>query len=192
MKNLLVSILILLCFVSFADAQGCITIGKKKSVSCTTSTDGELLNLLGTGTTDTNGSAFACNKWVVAADITITEYKARYNYQSGDGGVKVCLLPHNTGTDLPSSTTCVTGSDVTKDDSDMTAGSFIDYVHTLGTPKDIDAGTYWVCNIETGAIARYFEDHADDGERGCYGAASCSTADPNFVDASVIVYGCAR
>jgi hypothetical protein len=159
--------------------------------ACTTASDSVQINYLGTGTTG-GGSKYACTKHVLGSNITITEYIARYRYDSGDGTVTICLLPHSSGTDLPDGTTCVTGTDSAKNDEDMGGTSYGDKTHTLASPVDVDAGTYWLCNIEGGSIVRSFEYYASEGIRSCYGTSSCDTADVNFVDGSIDVYGCTR
>lgn len=159
--------------------------------ACSTSTDSLQINYLGSGSTG-GGSKYACVKHVLASNITITEYIARYRYDSGDGTVTICLLPHNAGTDFPDGTTCITGTDSAKNDEDMGGTAYGNKTHTLGTPVDVDAGTYWICNIEGGSIVRSFEYYTSAGKRGCYGDSACDSPDVDTVDGSIDVYGCTR
>lgn len=155
--------------------------------ACTTSTDSEQVGFLGTGT-DTGTSKYVCTKFTIAGNITVTEYVARTYVASATDAVTICIVDHNAGTNLPSSLTCKAGSDKTLTGSAV-GYSLANVTFTLAAGFNLDAGTYWVCNIETGS--RYFEYYEAVGERSCYGNSSCA-ADAGWVDASVDIYGCAR
>jgi len=172
-----------ICGKNYADGDG--------GTTCSTSTDSLQIHYLGTGSTG-GVSNYACVKHVLTSNITITEYVARYRYDSGDGTVTICLLPHNTSTDLPNGTTCISGTASSKNDEDMGGTSYSNKTHTLTTPVNVDAGTYWICNIEGGSIARSFEFYSSSGKRSCYGTSSCGVADPDYVNGSIDVYGCTR
>jgi len=85
-----------------------------------------------------------------------------------------------------------TGTASSKNDEDMGGTSYTNKTHTLATPVNVDAGTYWICNIEGGSIARSFEFYSSSGKRSCYGTSSCGVADPDYVNGSIDVYGCTR
>lgn len=146
------------------------------------------------GTSGTGGSsAYACNKWVIAANITVTGYVGRYKYNAGSGTVGICIMPDNGGTPSKPTGTCIAGTEKTLSNTDMTVGVMADYTHTLASPTDVDAATVWVCTYEGGSMDRLFEYHSATGETGCYGATAAGcTIDSNYIDASVDVYGCLR
>lgn len=164
------------------------------SGDCGTSNDTVVWDFLGTGTSGAATNAFACNEWILAGNTTITEYKARYRYTSGTGSVKICLLPDDGEADsMPDGTTCIVGTDSSLTQASMTAGSFLDYTHTLATPVEILVAAnpvVWVCNIAVGTIERDFHYYSSALKEACYGNAACSTNDDGYINASIDVYGC--
>jgi len=91
MKNLLLSILILICFVSFTEAQGIITIGKKKTAACNPAS-----NEVGYRTEQASKQSLAPNAiqcYPVTADCSGTlEYPSIMHYSTGADNVKVGIF----------------------------------------------------------------------------------------------------
>jgi hypothetical protein len=151
--------------------------------SCTTSSDSALFDKEGASA---DNSLWACIKWTLASNVTITEYVADIDYDGGTGNVEICLLPHNSGADLPDGTTCITGTSKQLPEGSF-SGSKETKAWTLSTPKDIDSGTYWVCNI-SGVTRNYY--YSSGSERSCYGTSSCSSGGTSSIN--VEVWGCSR
>lgn len=189
MKRLL--LILILLFALNADARmsgvmlsGAGTAGEAPaSLSCTTSDDSAILDKIAAASTD--NSQYACHKFTFATNFRVTEYYVAGTVNSGtSGGIEISLYTHNGGTDLPD--TQVSGSNVTLpyDETESTP-----FTVTLGTPKDMSAGTYWVCSVGTGDTLRTYDYYTSSGDRACYGTGSCSSAAANTA-ISIRIMGC--
>ena len=153
------------------------------SLSCTTSDDSAILDKISAGSTD--NSAYACMKFTFATNFRVTEYYVAGNVSSGtSGGIEVSIYNHNSGTDLPS--TQVSGTSVVLPYNETESTPF---TVTLSSPKDMSAGTYWVCSIATGDTVRVYDYYTSSGDRACYGASSCSSGAANTA-ISIRIMGC--
>lgn len=182
----LIALLLLIPVLSFAGpAANRLLSVTGAAASCTTSNDSAQFDKEGSvGDTST----WACIKWILGSNITITEYVVDITYNGNNGTITMCLLPHDSGPDLPSGTTCITGTSKGLTEAAF-SGEKQTVAWTLDTPKDVDAGTYWVCNVTDGVIGRsYYYDAGS--ERSCYGTSSCGTGGTATVN--VQVNGCAR
>jgi len=165
----------------------------KQQAVCSTATDSDqTAGAFHSTDSGTSGATWGCVKWVLASNITVTEYISRFDRGGSDTvQITVCLLPHNSGTDLPDGTTCITDTAVVKEYEDLASGTR-DHVFTLASPVNVDAGTYWICNYESAGDGRLRASFSSSGKRSCYGTASCGTATTDAVNANGYVYGCTR
>lgn len=187
MKKILFTILLLLiaspCFALSGAIQACLSAGG--AASCTTSNDSALFDKVATGSAD--NSAYACTKFTLASNSTITEYLVRNQIgTAGTGTVVASIWTHNSGTDLPDSeitntVKAIAGSSLSVSEETAT--------FTLDTPYAISSGTYWACSRSTGNTVRQYFYYADTGTRSCYGSASCSSGSANIA-IGISVYGC--
>jgi hypothetical protein len=164
--------------------QGVVTGGvASTALSCTTSDDTAILDKIAAGETDS--SEYACMKFTLATQFRVTEYVVAGDTSSGtSGGIEISIYDHNSGTDLPS--TQVSGTAITLPYNETENTPF---TVTLASPKDMSAGTYWVCSIATGDTGRVYDYYTSAGDRACYGSESCSTGSADTA-ISVRIMGC--
>lgn len=152
-------------------------------LTCTTSDDSAILDKISSGSTD--NSKYACHKFTFATNFRVTQYYVAGTVSSGTtGGIEVSLYDHNGGTDLPSTQVTNTAVSIPYDESEPTP-----FTVTLASPKDMSAGTYWVCTVGTGDTVRTYDYWTSSGDRACYGSSSCSSGAANTA-ISIRIMGC--
>jgi hypothetical protein len=170
---------------------GCSSGGASAAAACTTSNHSSLVDNVETGESASSYS-HTCDKWVVASNITITKYVSRL-YATTAGGVRTCLYAHDSGGDVPtpatSGTDCIAGTDKYLA-HDAIADEATDTDFVLDTPKDIDAGTYWICTVNEGGVTKGQIYHAATARVAYWNIPAPDTADNAVYD--IQVYGCSR
>jgi hypothetical protein len=172
--------------ISGAVMSGCATgTGAAAGPSCTLgSGDSSLVDYVESGST-LSAVSITCTKWEIATTTIITKYVMRLNALTA-GGVRTCLLPDDDGS-KPSGTTCIADTDVYLAYGDI-GGSIVDKSFELPTAKSMSAGTYWICTLEEGDVARGQVYHSLGGGTCAYYDTSWHTAAENVYDMQV--YGC--
>jgi hypothetical protein len=180
MKKLLLSVLILLCFASFAEAQGCITVSKKKAAACDSATNevGYESNPRTGHTGDMNVSSNEMDCVLYAADCSGTlGYGYAFHQGTSSATAKICVYTDNGATanqpdstdTMLSSSTCSALSSNTNDEWAKTAGK-------LGGSV-VNGTKYWLC-IVASASATWVQGFNSSGNNTIYSNGSSSYTSP--------------
>lgn len=161
----------------------------QSSASCTTSNDSAIVDYLDDGSDSQSNIIYTATKWVLTQNITVTFYKSRL-FASTAGGIRLCLMGHDAENDLPDFT-CITGSDKYLA-HDAIADTLTNTDFELDTPKNIDAGTYWIVSIAEGGVTKSQAYHALTGGRVHYYSSSPPGISEDDYVYDMEVWGCTR
>lgn len=171
------------------------TVASSPPAECTTSNHDSLADYHTSNSddsgTNTDSAVWACQKFTLAAASTITQYLVRGYTVSGTTESAVCQIYNDDTGTYPDETSPVADTSVSVVLSTI-GGSEEDVLFTLGTPKSISSGTYWlVCSTTSSDQFRVIRDTSVTGAASARANSGGSTYTEYSEQAyRIIVKGC--